>query len=255
MQSFARINRLASLIAAARRDGKKYPLPPEELLPETGAEAEAVQIATALQMGGIGSYKVMKAKGSETGLWGAIFSPGVTAAPGPVKAPELLIELEVAFRFKADLPGHDDDSDYSEDEVEAAIEGALPVYELLSQRWQTTPPALFPTALLNRADTLGNRGLAFGKLEADWKTRVHEELKVSLSIAGKEVVSQTGGHVSGHPAAPLTWLANTLARHGHGLVAGQIVTTGAFGGAHVLKAGEEAVGQIAGFEPVRLKLV
>lgn len=259
MPSITRNNSLANLIAAARKGGKKLPLPSEDLLPPDGEAAEAVQVAAALQLGGIGGYKVMRAKDSETGLWGIVPAPRVYAAPASLQIsdiafPELLVELEVAFRFAADLPGHEDGSDYATEEVEAALEGALPVYELLTQRWQTVAPALFPPVLLNRADALGNFGLVYGKIVKDWKPLVHEAVKANLSIAGKEVVAQEGGHVSGHPAAPLTWLANTLARHGHGIVAGQIVTTGAFGGAHLLKAGEEAVGKIAGFEPITLKL-
>ncbi|MGB8602192.1 MAG: fumarylacetoacetate hydrolase family protein [Rhizomicrobium sp.] len=254
MPSIARINRIANLIATARKAGQKQPLPPEELIPATATEAEAVQVTVALQMGGIGGYKVMKARDSETGIWGIISAPRIYAAHGPVMAPELLIELEVAFRFRTDLPGHEDGSDYSLEEVEDAIEGALPVYELLSQRWQVAAPSLFPTVLLNHADTLGNWGLAYGTLIPDWKKLVRDDLKVALTVGGKQVVSQTGGHVSGNPAAPLLWLANALSRHGHGIVAGQIVTTGAFGGAHLIKAGEEATGTIEGFAPISLKL-
>lgn len=254
MVPFAKINRLADLIVSVRKGTETHALPPEELIPADGAEAEAVQIATALRMGGIGGYKVMKPADKETGMWGAIFAPAVFPAPATIKAPELLLELEVAFRFKTPLPGHADNSDYSTEEVEDAVEGALPVYELLAQRWQTKAPALFPPTLINRADTLGNWGLVYGECISDWKSVVHENLDAKLVIAGKQVVSQKGGHVSGNPAHPLTWLANQLARHGHGIAAGDIVTTGAFGGAHLAKAGEEAVGEISGFAPVKMKL-
>lgn len=248
--SFVRINRLANLIAEARRAGKPAPLPPEELLPVDGGEADAVQDATGLQVGAIGGYKVWKAAGNPDGLWGAIFAPGIYSAPAGIKAPELTLELEVAFRFAASLPGREDGADYGEDEVFAAVDAALPVYELLAVRWQGKPPAL-----LNRADTLANWGLVYGTAVKDWKAVVRDDLQANLTIGGREAVSQKGGHVSGNPAAPLCWLANTLARHGHGIVAGQIVTTGAFGGGHPIKAGEIAVGKIEGFLPLNMRLI
>lgn len=254
MVPFAKINRLADLIVSVRKGTEKHPLPPEELIPADGHEAEAVQIATALKMGGIGGYKVMKSADKETGMWGAIIAPNIYAAPATIKMPELLLELEVAFRFKKALPGHADNSDYSIEEVEDAIEGALPVYELLQSRWESKSGALFPPVNIHRADCLANWGLAYGEIVPDWKSVVNDHLEAKLIIAGKQVVSQTGGHVSGNPAHPLTWLANALAQHGHGLAAGDIVTTGAFGGAHLAKAGEEAVGTISGFAPVTLKL-
>ncbi|MER2604357.1 MAG: flagellar hook-length control protein FliK, partial [Siculibacillus sp.] len=48
------------------------------------------------------------------------------------------------------------------------------------------------------------------------------------------------------PFHPLVWLANAIARAGRFLRAGDIVTTGAYGGGHAIRAGSRARGRVEG---------
>lgn len=241
-----KIRRLADLLLAARASGRPLASLPDDLVPSDGAEADAVQFACADDLGAIGGWKVFQVADRD-GAFGFIPAAHVFAAPATVSAPgaTLKIELEIAFRFGRDLPGHADGTPYTVEEVTAAIAGALPVLEVVETRLPPDAPAL-----AGRADTMSNWGLVTGPEVADWRAAVHADVAVKLDISGRTVVDQKGGHVSGDPAHPLVWIANALARAGRPLVAGQVVTTGAMGGGHPLVAGDVVVGEVAGFAPI-----
>ena len=244
---------LADLLIEARSKGTK--LTQEQigaLAPLDAAAADAVQLAVAARLGPTGGYKVLQV-GDAAGGWSPILSERISNAPAAVaySLSPLKVEAEIAFVFDRALPGKPDGTPYSAGEVRAAIGGALPVFEILETRLASEPK---PAPLLGRADFLSNWGLVRGPVVSDWQARVHAGVAVRLEVGGRVVVDQKGGHPSGDPAHPLAWLANALVAIGRPLRAGEVVTTGAFGGGHAIAPGETAVATIEGFEPIRFTL-
>lgn len=244
---------LADLLIEARARGDK--LTPDaigDLVPPDAAAADAVQIAVAARLGPTAGYKVLQA-GDAPGAWSPILAERIFEAPANVAyaTSPLKVEAEIAFLFGRDLPGKADGAPYSSDEVIQAIDGAFAAFEILETRLVAEPK---PSPLLNRADFLSNWGLVRSPVTADWRALVHAGVAVRLEVGGRVVVDQAGGHPSGDPAHPLTWLANALAAAGRPLKRGEVVTTGAFGGGHAILPGETAVATIAGFAPIRFTL-
>lgn len=245
--------RLADLLIAARREGSKLTSEAVgRLEPTDAAAADAAQLAVVAKLGAIGGYKVLQV-GDAPGSWGAILADHILEAPAEVtySTSPLKVEAEIAFAFGRDLPGKPDGTAYSADEVAEAVAGAFVAFEILESRLVADPR---PSALLSRADFMGNWGLVRSPLVADWRHLVRADVAVRLEVGGRVAVDQRGGHPSGDPAHPLTWLANTLAAGGLPLKAGDMVTTGAFGGGHAIAPGETAVATIEGFKPIRFTL-
>lgn len=240
---------LTDLLIAARQSGRPIPEAARLSLPADGEAADAVQLAVIDHFGGIGGYKVFQV-GSDAGKWGAIARSRILTAPATITTAVagLRVEIEIAFRFARDLPPRDAHY-YSAAEVHAAIGGAFATFEILEARY---PWIASPDLLLTRANSMTNWGLATGRERGDWQALVRENTGFRLDIGGRTVVDQRGGHPSGNPAHPLLWLANALARTNHWIRAGDIVTTGAVGGAHDLSPGETAIGHVEGFESIEI---
>ena len=244
---------LADLLIDARLRGEKLAADAiGNLVPADAAAADAAQLAVAAKLGPIGGYKVLQV-GNDPGSWGAILADRIFEAPAEVtySTSSLKVEAEIAFAFGRDLPGKSGGTPYSADEVAEAVAGAFVAFEILESRLAAEPR---PSPLLSRADFMGNWGLVRSPLVADWRPLVRADVAVRLEVGGRVAVDQRGGHPSGDPAHPLTWLANALAGGGHALKAGDVVTTGAFGGGHAIALGETAVATIEGFKPIRFTL-
>lgn len=244
---------LAGLLLEARHKGDKLAADAVgHLVPADAEAADAVQLAVAANLGPIGGYKVLQV-GDGPGSWGAILADRIFEAPAEVayRVSPIKVEAEIAFVFASDLSGRRDGKAYSSGEVAEAVGGAFAAFEILESRLAGDPK---PSPLLARADFMGNWGLVRGPAVADWRARVHADVAVRLEIAGRIAVDQKGGHPSGDPFHPLTWLANALVAAGRPLRAGQVVTTGAFGGGHAIAPGETAVATIDGFDPIRFAL-
>lgn len=242
---------LSDLLIDARRKGCPVPDFVDLPVPVDANAADAVQLEVVRHFGSIGGYKVFQIGMSE-GKWGAIPSSRILSSPAvdEAVAAEQKVEVEVAFRFQKDLPPRTTGMAYSAEEVWAAVGSAFAAFELLETRFTTVAA----NPLLARADALGNSGLVTGGEVEAWRSVVRHDVPVHLEIGGTTVVDQRGGHPSGDPAHPLLWLANELARTEHWIKAGDVVTTGAFGGSHVIRPGETAVASIEGFESIRFSL-
>ncbi len=239
---------LTRLLIDARENNRPLDKESSFEVPRSKDEADAVQLAVIRHFGSIAGYKVFQVEDKD-GCWGAIPAPRVmkaTGAPVNVAVP-MRVEAEIAFRFKDGLPARADGIAYNAGEVWAAVGEAFAAFELLDNRY---PFLSAPDPLFVRADSMGNYGLVFGEGVADWRELVKADVAVKLEIGGRTVVDQRGGHPSGDPAHPLTWLANALAGTDHPIKAGDVVTTGAFGGPHPVQPGERAVAKIEGFAPI-----
>ncbi|NLH81234.1 MAG: hypothetical protein GX458_10395 [Phyllobacteriaceae bacterium] len=242
--------RLADLLLAAREARRPLLEPIPDLVPLDAAEADAVQFACADALGPIGGWKVLQV-GDRDGSFG--FVPAARRYEAPVAVSEararLKIELEIAFVVGRDLTGRPDGAPYSTEEVLAAIGGAFAAFEILESRLPAGSPPLAA-----RADAMSNWGLVTGPVEADWRGRVHAEVVTELTISGRIAASTVGGHPTGDPAHALPWLANALLAAGRPLRAGQVVTTGSFGGSHPIEPGDTVTGRIDGFAPIVFRL-
>ena len=239
---------LTQLLIDARKSNRPLDRESRFQIPSTADEADAVQVAVIRHFGPIAGYKVFQVEDRD-GCWGAIPAPRVmdaTSEPVNVGVP-MKVEAEIAFRFKEGLPARGNGNAYTAEEVWAAVGEAFAAFELLDNRY---PFLSAPDPLFVRADSMGNYGLVCGMGVSDWREQVKADVGVKLEIAGRRVVDQRGGHPAGDPAHPLTWLANALAGTDHPIKAGDVVTTGAFGGGHAVRPGERAVAEIEGFAAI-----
>lgn len=250
MTDTEKTRRLAGLLLDARTAAAPLAALPDELASIDAAGADAVQLLCADRLGPVGGYKVLQVADRE-GSFGFIPASAIHTSPATMASAgrPLKIEIEIAFRIGRDLPGRADGVPYSADEVRAAVSGAFAAFEILGSRLPPKPPPLAA-----RADAMSNHGLVVGPELGDWQGAVRADVAASLVISGRVVVSATGGHPSVDPFHSVPWLANALVRIGRPLVAGQVVTTGAFGGSHPIAPGDEVTGEIAGFAPISFRL-
>lgn len=219
----ASIGEAAKLLIAARRDGRQIERLPESCRPLTQASGYAIQRRVAEGLGAIGGWKIGAANAEATPLFAPIFASdvypsGVTLAAGDFS--DSLIEAEIAFRLRRDLPLHARAHTY--DAIAAAVE-LLPVFEIYRSRYGKPADA---TEAEQIADCLANRGLIFGSAAASQPV-TNVGWTIDLNIAGAVKRVDDVRHPVGDPLTLVVWLANHLAIQGEGLRQGQIVTTGA----------------------------
>lgn len=143
------------------------------------------------------------------------------------------VEAEVAFRLAKDLPPRT--RPYSERSVAAAVGEVLVAIELCDTRlanWKKT------SGLWKLADFQNSSGLVVGSGTKDWQKIDFLQQEVEFRI-GARVVKAKGAHSFGNPLRLLPWLATHCAKRGFGLHAGDIITTGAWTGLEIAKAGDE----------------
>jgi len=243
---------LAALLLEARRTGVTLETVPAELHPSDADEADLVQEALVDPLGPIVAYKVAL-KDTASGVWGAVYSSLFLDMPDvlPFFRPGIQAEAELAFKLGHDLPGRADGQAYGREEVEAALDGVCVAVELVESRLSGELEHQSP--LLARADTLGNFGLIVGAVDGGWRRfSVARPYAALLRVSGRVMVDASLPHPSGRdPVQPVVWLANALVRRGGGLRAGQVVTTGAFGGAHPIAVGDRVEVEIETLAPVR----
>ena len=130
------------------------------------------------------------------------------------------VEVELAFRLKADLTG----PDCSLFDVLAATEYVVPALEILDSRIEMEGRTIVDTISDNAAMgamVIGGNPMKPSDLDLRW---------VSGILFKNQVVEETGvaAGVLNHPAAGVYWLANKIAAHGDKLNAGEIILAGSF---------------------------
>lgn len=237
------IRQAASLLAAARRTGRPISALPESLKPANASDIHAIQDAIVQELGDtVGGWKVSAPIGGQL-VRGAILRSVMFDSPARVPAaamPMMGVESEIAFRFDRDMPANMRNYTYAE--VADAVT-AFPAIELVATRFADYAG----TPLLDRAaDFVSNGGFVRGPARPDWRNHDLSKLEISLTIGGKEIVRQVGGHVAGDPLLPAVALVNDL-RTGTGVKAGQVMTTGTYSGLNFAKPGQAVVAAFIGF--------
>ena len=96
------------------------------------------------------------------------------------------------------------------------------------------------------ADNGAQGAFVLGAGTDDWRG-LDLAARAELWMNGEKASEGSGANVLGHPLEPLAWLANARAARGHGLAAGEIVTTGsACAALGFAEAGDAAEALIAG---------
>lgn len=176
---------------------------------------------------------------------GRLLSAFLYDSPARIPADQFfmrVVEAEFAFLMARDLPPQS--APRSREEVAAAVAGVVPGIEIVDSRFEswTTIGAM---SLI--ADNACNAAWVRGKLIEDWRGFDLAAQAVRLTANGNLWREGNGSAVLGHPLNALQWLANSLSSAGHGLKAGQYVTTGVTMEVYMSERGDKIV---ADFGPV-----
>ncbi|RYY25328.1 MAG: 2-keto-4-pentenoate hydratase [Sphingomonadales bacterium] len=151
-------------------------------------------------------------------------------------------EAEVAFRLGADI----DDVDASPEMVAKAVASVHAAIEIVDSRiadWK-----------ISFADTVADNGSsAFFVLSDEGRPIERLDLYscgMVMEFNGEPVSMGAGAAVIGHPLNAAAWLAQTLARRGNPLKAGDILLTGALGPMAPLTPGDRVRAVIGGLGEV-----
>jgi len=153
------------------------------------------------------------------------------------------VEAEVAFRFRRDVR--------DERELADAVGEALVAIELCDSRladWQSAAP------LWKLADNQMNWGLVLGTGAERWQEIDFREQRAELWIGGERRVAVAGVHPYGTPVALMPWTVAHLAGRNGGLRAGDVVTTGSWGGMHFAAPGDELIARFPGIGEARVSV-
>ncbi len=224
---------LAQKLLAARANmatGRIATLP-DSLKPTTMEAAVAVQQEVAKSFT-IGGWKVGAPGGTK--CCGAL--PAATIQPTPATLPAAqhplrMVESEVAFRMKADLPPRA--TPYTKAEVAAAIDTMHPAIEVCESRF--VEPKDFDL-FTNIADTQSHGGFVYGPGTKDWQ-KVDLSAQVCQQFVNSALDAERTGYPFGDIMDLMVWLANTGSIWAGGLKAGQFVTCGSWSGANRVPAG------------------
>ena len=158
------------------------------------------------------------------------------------------VEGEIAFRLSADMPARA--KPYSERRAAAAIGEVLVAIELCDTRiagWKES------SGLWKLADFQTSGALVAGSGTADWQKIDFLSQEVEFAI-GDKLLKAKGSHSFGNPFRLMPWIADHCAKRGMALRAGDIVTTGAWTGLQIAKAGDEVIARFPGIGEARVRI-
>ena len=170
-------------------------------------------------------------------LPGRLLASGANAAAGEFHM--IGVEAEIAFRFRHD----------AERELTHAVGEAVVAIELCDSRladWQSAAP------LWKLADNQLNWGLVVGSGTARWQEIDFRAQSAELWIGGERRMAVKGVHPYGTPFALLPWTVAHVAGRTGGLRAGDVVTTGSWGGMHFAAPGDEVIARFPGIGEARV---
>jgi 2-keto-4-pentenoate hydratase len=241
------IEAAARALVAARRSRKLLAGLPADARPQGVADAHAIQDATVAALGEkVAGWKVSVIDGEV--MRGVLIGSRVQQSPAHFSAaevPMLGVEAEIAFRFERDMPPRE--QPYTKDEIADAVT-ALAAIEVVDTRFANYAD----TPVIDRlADFISNGGFVTGTLRPDWRDIDLAALRATVSINGRTVVDQTGGHVTRDPILPAVALVNALRRQG--IAQGRVITTGTYTGLYLAAPGDRIVASFEGFGRVELQ--
>lgn len=252
-----RVAALAEILIAARTHQEPVGVLPDQLVPTSAAEAEAVDDKVAGSSGwqlrgwkiGCTSEHAQKLLGSPGPFAGRVYSrydgPTTLGSRELVTTPHL--EGEFAFTIGADLAPSEDGHDRAA--VVAAVADVRPAIEIVGGRFLD----FFGTPLFSlMADAGANTHLIVGEPAADFDPEALPSTGARMEVDGEITGSGSGADVLGDPIEALLWLANHLSERSITLRAGDIVTTGTATQVSTLAPGSTATVSLDGIGSVSL---
>jgi 2-keto-4-pentenoate hydratase len=249
----------ATTIAAARRARTRLAPLVGDAAPQTEADGYRIQDALhellAADFGALVGYKIgctspvmQQYLDIPHPCGGGVFAKGVHKSGARLRAKDFVrvgVECEIAVRLGRDLAISE--APFTAEWVAEAIEAYLPAIEIVDDRYVKWETMGAPTLV---ADDFFAAGCVLGKAVA--RSAAPDLLHVvgRALINGAEAGKGTGADVLGHPHNALAWLANHLAAHDKGLLAGQIVLTGSLVKTVWLEAGDKVVMELKGLGTV-----
>ena len=244
-----RIQAAARRLLEAHELRERFRPLPKELAPRTEEEAYAIQdgfvALRAKKLGGIAGYKIALATaemqrfvGVDAPQAGAMLEFTLHRTPARVRAADylhLIVEFEIAVEIAEDLPVAD--APFFRSRVAQAVGGVMPAIELADDRGAVYAElAKHPLDLI--ADNGWNEGAVLGYPVREWLNIDLAAVRGVATINGKAVGEGKGAQAMGHPLDAVAWMADHLARHGRGLLRGDVVITGSLITSKNAKEGE-----------------
>lgn len=195
---------------------------------------------------GLTSKAVQKQLGVDSPDFGALYADMAVSDGEEIDSSRLIqpkVEAEVALVLERDLR-HEK---HTVADVIAATAFLLPSIEVVDSRIADWKIGLVDTVADNASAgrfVLGTRPVSLSGVDLADCGMVMEHKGEQVSVGG-------GAACLGHPLNAALWLADTMARMGTPLVAGDIVMTGALGPMVAARPGDVFVAQIEGLGSVR----
>jgi len=162
---------------------------------------------------------------------------------------QILIETEIAVGLGRDLPPRD--SNYTQQDVEAAAAWVGPAFKLVATRFDVE---LAGNGKLLIADSGVNADFVLGGKVSDWSSLNLTQHPITQTINDRESVSgHSGMSIFGNPFGAVAWLANHKNLRDRGLKAGDIITTGTCTGMTPLGAGDHAHADLGRLGQLRMR--
>jgi 2-keto-4-pentenoate hydratase len=155
---------------------------------------------------------------------GGVFESQVHNTPAAIRHADYVrpgVECEMVVRLAADLPL--ERAPFDRDAVARAVGEVIAGMEIVDDRYVDYKSLDTPTLI---ADDFFDGGCVLGQPIEGWRSLDLASLSGVTWINGVEVGGGRGADVMGHPFEALAWLANSLARRGRRLRAGEFVFTG-----------------------------
>ena len=252
-QGMAEIEKATKLLLDARRSRK--PAVTGDVVLKSEKDAYRVQEAVFAQLWPGAKPAAWKAGGPSDKVEptaAPIPAENLLRSPASVAAASmnlLGVEAEIGFRLARDLPPRA--KPYSERAIVAAVGEVLVAIELCDTRladWKAT------SGLWKLADFQNNGALIVGSGTKEWQKIDFLQQEVEFRI-GDRARKAKGAHSFGNPFRLVPWLVAHAARHGMGLHAGDIVTTGAWTGLEIAKAGDVVTARFPGIGEATVRIL
>lgn len=173
---------------------------------------------------GLTSLAVQKQLGVDQPDYGSIFADMVVAEGEKISLKKLLkpkVEAEVALVLAKDLPH----GNHTITELIDATAYALPAIEIVDSRVQDWNIRIGDTIADNASSAL----VALGQQPVKLENLALTKIGMAMYQNGDLVSSGNGAACLGNPLVAALWLANTMAKAGTPLKAGDLILTGALG--------------------------
>ncbi len=234
---------LAQILVEARRDARQLDGLADDLVPESAADAYAINRVVAERLGWeplgwkiAGTTANVRGKlGLDGPIYGRSFRRFKSASPARLAHAELLdplVECEFFVTLARDLPPRE--APWTMPEVIGAIADVHAGIEVAECRYRRGALPPLPAIL---ADGSASGRYVFGGRIENWRDGLAAIL-VRLEVDGVLRRQGSGTDVMGDPLRPLQWLADERRHYGDGLRAGETVSTGSMTGMLRIRAGQ-----------------